>query len=114
MPRKEDYYAPDQIDAYNQVRAIGDDFGCISEVSIRFDNGNITVLCTCREVAKSPDGPVVVQALVRRPEKNAREVWVMVFSALQDCWHQLDRGVLAAAPPKTAYGWGGRPVVRRR
>jgi hypothetical protein len=38
----------------------------------------------------------------------------MQYSALLDCWHQLDRGVLAAAERPIDRGWDGRPRAPRR
>lgn len=114
MPRKEVYYEPDAKDCADQLSSVSEDFGCLCEVSVRFANGCVEVVCKARKMEEWPHGSVVVQALVRRPEKNAAQLYTMIFSGIQDIWHQLDRGVLGAQPPAIVHQWSGRPQVRRR
>jgi len=38
----------------------------------------------------------------------------MQYSALLDCWHQLDRGALAVASRPIVRRWDGRPEQPRR
>jgi len=56
----------------------------------------------------------VVQALVSRPVKGAGSLYVAIYSALLDCWHQLDRGSLSVVTPTVTHGWNRRPEVPRR
>lgn len=114
MPNEGKYYAPDCIDCNSQATALGEDFAVICEVSLRFERDQVVVIASCRRSAEAPNGAVVVQAIVRKPLRSRPDIAVMAFSAMQDCWHQLDRGVLSARPPAVAHGWSGRPQVARR
>lgn len=114
MPRKFEAYAPDWIDVNTQLTAIGEDFGCLCEFRISVERDNVTVIATCYRVADGHDSPPVVQAIARRPLKSRPVVEVMCFSTSQDCWRQLDRGVLGAASGGISHNWNGRPNIARR
>jgi len=114
MPRKMEYYAPDQLDCNAMVSAIGNDFGLSCEITTEYGRDQVVVLVRCLVPGKLPDRVVQVQALVRAPLKTAKSPYTMQYSALLDCWHQCDRGVLGAAPRPIDHGWNGRPEMPRR
>lgn len=114
MPKRESYYQPDLIDCQSQCHAIGEDFGCICELSVTFTADYVVVIARCRKINEDVENPPLVQALVRKPLKASNSLAVMIFSALQDCWHQLDRGTLGATTPAISHLWNGRPEIARR
>lgn len=114
MPRKFEGYTPDAIDCNTQVTALGLDFGVLVKTSVEFARDEAVVLCACFRIGSESDGTPVVQSRARKPLKSKPDIAVMIFSALQDCWHQLDRGVLGAKPPAIAHDWNGRPHIARR
>lgn len=109
MPSKQHYYEPDQIDCNTMVSAIGGDFGLLPEITTSYERDQVVVLVRCLIPGKLPDRVVQVQALVRAPLKAARSLYTMQYSALLDCWHQCDRGVLGTATTPIERGWNGRP-----
>jgi len=114
MPRKFEGYSPDAIDCYSQAVALGEDFGVLVWVSFTWEGDWVVATATCRRIAESPDGAVVVQARAKRPLKSRPDMALMAFTVMQDCWHQLDRGVLGVKPPAVTHSWSGRPHVARR
>jgi len=109
MPRKQNYYEPDAIDCNTMVSAIGSDFGLQCDITTSYERDQVVVLVRCYSVVQNPSKVVQVQALTRAPLRTARSLYTMQYSALLDCWHQLDRGVLAAATRPIERGWDGRP-----
>jgi hypothetical protein len=109
MPRKQNYYEPDAIDCNTMVSAIGSDFGLQCDITTAYERDQVVVLVRCYSVVQNPSKVVQVQALTRAPLRAARSLYTMQYSALLDCWHQLDRGVLAAATRPIERGWDGRP-----
>lgn len=114
MKRNQETYAPDWIDVNSQLTAIGEDFGCICEYRITVERDMVTVISTCYRIADGRDSAPLVQALARRPIKSRPDVAVMCFSVAQDCWRQLDSGVLGKREGGITNGWNGRPQVARR
>lgn len=114
MPRNFHGYEPDGLDCAAIVSAIGDDFGQLATIGVTFSLDEVIVIVRCRRLVPEKENPVTVQALCRRPIKHAGSAWVMQYSALLDCWHQLDRGVLAASARPIERGWNGRPHTPRR
>lgn len=114
MPRSQNYYEPDQIDCTNLVRSIREEFNCDPKLAVEIHPDYIHTICRCVKYGQ-PGGDVVqVQALVKTPHTAKRSCWVMLYGALLDCWHQLDRGLLAAAARPIEREWNGRPTVPRR
>jgi hypothetical protein len=114
MPRKYQGYEPDAIDCNALSTSLGEDFGVIAELATRYERDQVVVICTTRKIAEAPTGAVQVQALVRAPLRSAKSLFTMQYSALLDCWHQLDRGALAVASRPIVRRWDGRPEQPRR
>jgi len=114
MPRNHEGYEPDQLDCNTMSIAISADFGMMPELKTTYSGDLVTVTCKCRQLGMAPDSPVIVQAIVRNPLKLRRSLYVAHYSAMLDCWHQLDRGVAAAATRPIERGWNGRPQQPRR
>lgn len=114
MPRHIEFYTPDQLDCNTLVTAIGGDFGLVPEITTQYTRDQVIVLVRCRALAELPSGVVQVQAMVKAPLKTAKSLYTMHYSALLDCWHQCDRGVLAAAARPIEHGWNGRPKTPAR
>jgi hypothetical protein len=111
VPNRQHYYEPDAIDCNTAVQSLAQDFGVVAELSTRYEYDQVVVICTTRKIAEAPSGVVQVQSLVRAPLKSKRNLYVMQYSALLDCWHQLDRGVLGVAQTPIERQWNGRPKV---
>lgn len=114
MPRKMEFYSPDQLDCNTIVTALGGDFGVTPEIITQYTRDQVMVLVKCRRIGGGEADVVQVQALVRAPLKTAKSLYTMQYSALLDCWHQLDRGVLGASTRPIEHGWNGRPQQPRR
>lgn len=114
MPRHFEAYAPDWIDVNTQLTALGEDFGVICGFDVRVERDTVVVIARCYRPADIGDSAPVVQALAQRPIKSKPDIGVMCFSAAQDCWRQLDRGVLGARSEPVAHSWNGRPHIARR
>lgn len=109
MPRRYEAYAPDQLDCNTMVTSIARDFGLMPEVETRYERDQVVVLVRCRAPGGEAAGVVQVQAIVRAPLRTAKSLYIMQYSALLDCWHQCDRGVLGVAQTPIERGWNGRP-----
>ena len=114
MPRQFGGYEPDQIDCHTIELALGTDFGMMPEVKTTYCGDQVTVTCKCRILGMPADGDVIVQAIDRLPLKTRKSLYVMHYTVMLDCWHQLDRGMLAAAQRPIERGWNGRPQVPSR
>lgn len=114
MPRKFTSYEPDAIDCDNLVRSLAEDFGVTATVEVSFALDKMRVIARCRKPALSDADVPLVQAIVTRPIKSAPTLYTPVYSALTDCWHQLDRGALAVATSPITRRWDGRPELPRR
>ena len=114
MPRQFGGYEPDQLDCGTISLALSTDFGMLPDVRTTYHGDLVTVTCKCRIVGSDPDGAVIVQAIDRIPLKNHKSLYVMHYTVMLDCWHQLDRGVLAAGARPIERGWNGRPQTPRR
>jgi hypothetical protein len=113
MPRRFGGYEPDQIDCATISVALSSDFSVMPEVKTTYSGDLVTVTCRCRMLGMDPDGAVIVQAIDRVPLKARKSLYVMHYSVMLDCWHQLDRGTLAAATRPIERGWDGRPQQPR-
>lgn len=111
MPNSQHYYSPDAIDCDRLCHSLGEDFGCFARLEVEYALDYITVICRVYKGAGEQPGVVQVQSIVRAPLKSKRDLYVMHYSALLDCWHQLDRGVLAVATAPIEHYWNGRPKV---
>lgn len=109
MPQPRRYYEPDALDCNTCITAIGHDFGHRTEVETRYERDQVLVLVRCFKIGGVEADVVQVQAKVSAPLKGAKSLYVYHYSALLDCWHQLDRGVLAVAKTPIQYSWLGRP-----
>jgi hypothetical protein len=114
MPRQYTAYEPDQIDCQALAAALGNDFSVVPMVETVYGIDHIVTVVRCRKLADMADGKVCVQAMVKIPLRTTRSLYVMQYSALLDCWHQLDRGVLAVADTPVMRDWTGRPQTPRR
>lgn len=114
VPRRQAYYEPDAIDCHSMASALGNDFGCLCDITTRYQGDEVIVLVRCHKGIDTTDHVVLVQAIVRRPLRAAHALYAMQYSALLDCWHQLDRGTLAAASRPIERGWDGRPRTPAR
>lgn len=114
MPRKFEAYAPDQLDCNTMVTSIAQEFGLLPVIETRYERDQVIVLVRCYAPGGVALGVVQVQALVRAPLKTAKSLYTMQYSALLDCWHQCDRGVLAVAQTPVVHSWDGRPRTPER
>lgn len=114
MPRSQAYYEPDAIDCDQLVNSLAQDFSQLPEVLTRYERDHVVVIAKCRTVGEASDGMVSVQAMVKAPLKARRSLYTMQYSALLDCYHQLDRGVLGVAQTPLTRQWNGRPKVPAR
>jgi len=114
MPRQFTSYEPDAIDCAALCTALGEDFSMVARVETRFELDKVIVVARCYQLGRTTAGEVIVQSLVARPVKSSASLFVAHYSALLDCWHQLDRGVLGAASRPIERGWNGRPHTPRR
>lgn len=111
MPRQFTSYEPDALDCNTMVTAIASDFGLIAEITTQYVRDKVQVVVRCRPIGGESAGVVQVQALVTAPLKTAKSLYIYQYSALLDCWHQCDRGVLGAAQRPVERDWRGRPQV---
>lgn len=114
MPRQFAGYEPDAIDCQSLVDALGGDFSCIAQTTVQFTADEVRVTCKVRKLGGADNCDILCQSLVRRPIKGHSSAYTLIYSALLDCWHQLDRGVLATATRPIERGWDGRPYTPRR
>lgn len=114
MPRSFNGYEPDAIDCDQLVRSLAEDFGVLCKLEVSYGLDKIQTIARCYRPADASPALPVVQALVSRPVKGAPSHYVAQYSALLDCWHQLDRGALAVAGVHVTRDWSGRPEVPRR
>lgn len=114
VPRSINYHEPDAIDCNTMVSAIGSDFSCKCDITTAYERDQVVVLVRCYTLVQEAANVVQVQAIVRTPLRTARSLYAMQYSALLDCWHQMDRGVLAAATRPIEHSWNGRPKVPER
>lgn len=114
MPRTFSAYEPDWIDVNTQLTAIGGDFGCTVKFVVRVERDHVVVICHCYRIADDSSDLPIVQALARRPLRSKPDAAIMCFSTAQDCWRQLDSGVLGKRSEPVAHEWNGRPHIARR
>lgn len=114
MPAKFTAYEPDQIDCNTLVMSIAQEFGLVTEIETQYARDQVWTFVRCRAPAGDGKGVVQVQAMVASPLRTAKSLYVAQYSALLDCWHQCDRGVLAVAGTKVERGWDGRPRTPQR
>jgi len=114
MPRKMEFYTPDQMDCNTIVTSIAKDFGLVTEIETQYARDRVWVFVRCRPPATDGKGVVQVQAVVSAPLKTAKSLYTMQYCAMLDCWHQCDRGVLGVASQAVTYQWNGRPETPRR
>jgi hypothetical protein len=109
VPQRINYHIPDAIDCNTLVTALGNDFSVLPNIESRYERDQVVVVVRCYKISQPGGDQVQVQAIVRSPLRGARSAYQMQYSALLDCWHQLDRGLLAVAKTPIEYGWNGRP-----
>lgn len=109
MPRSQTYYTPDAVDCNTCCTAIRQDFGLNVIITTEYVRDEVQVICKALALAGEYAGVVQVQSLVRAPLKSRRDLYAMQYSAILDCWHQLDRGVLGVAQTPIERSWDGRP-----
>lgn len=114
MPQRYTAYEPDQLDCNVMTQALGRDFSVLPSIETVYTPEQVCTIVRCRSIGGPADSQVEVQAMVRCPLRNARPLYSMQYSALLDCWHQLDRGVLAASERSVNRGWDGRPKQPER
>jgi hypothetical protein len=114
VPNKQHYYTPDLIDCYTCWHAIRSDFGLQPILTTEYGRDEVLVICKVVTISGDNAGMVQVQSLVRAPFQSKRDLSVMQYGALLDCWHQLDRGVLAVAQTPIERTWQGRPTMPGR
>lgn len=114
MPRSFGGYEPDQLDCNTISIALGSDFGMVPDITTTYMGDQVVVVCKCRIIGCTEPDDVVVQALDRLPLRTKKSLYVMHYTVMLDCWHQLDRGTLGAATRPIIRGWSGRPQQPRR
>lgn len=111
MPNKQHYYEPDALDCNTVVGSLAEDFGVYPEIRTEYGLDLVRVIVKCYSPSEKAQGLVQVQAMVSAPLKSRRNLYTMQYSALLDCWHQLDRGLLGVATTPITRSWNGRPVM---
>lgn len=114
MPAKELHYEPDWIDCNSQITALSEDFGCLVDISLKIERDYVVIYASTYKPATLEEREILCVATAKRPLKARPNAALMLFAVLQDLWLQHDRGVSAVRPEPIAYGWNGRPQVRRR
>lgn len=114
MPRQIQFYEPDAIDCNTLIGSLANDFGVLAEITTSYGVDKVETIVRCWKYAPGGGREVQVQALVSNPLKSPGSLYVQHYKALLDCWHQLDRGVLAAAARPIERGWNGRPRTPER
>lgn len=114
MPRQYTAYAPDAVDCAAMCNSIAQDFGLVCEITTEYVRDKVQVIVRCRPIGSANAGVVQVQALVAAPSRTAKSLYIYQYSALLDCWHQCDRGVLSVAQTPIVRGWDGRPRTPER
>jgi hypothetical protein len=114
VPKQQAYYEPDSIDCNTLVQAIGEDFGCVCAIDTVYELDQVRTTVRVYRLGERAAGVVQVQAVVKAPLKARKSLYTMQYSALLDCWHPLDRGVLAVAQKPMEREWNGRPKAPRR
>jgi hypothetical protein len=114
VPRKFTSYEPDQIDCNTMVSSIAADFGLVAEIETQYARDRVWAFVRCRQPATDGKGLVQVQAVASAPLRTAKSLYIYQYAALLDCWHQCDRGTLAAATRPVDRGWDGRPKTPER
>jgi hypothetical protein len=114
MPHKIEYHTPDAVDCNTILHAIANDFGLLPEVITRYERDTVVVIVRCRKPELNSEGMVQVQALVKAPLKTAKSLYQYQYSAMLDCWHQCDRGLLGNASTPVVRDWNGRPRTPER
>lgn len=109
MPRHIEFYTPDQLDCNTMITAIGGDFGGVCEITTEYTRDQVITVVRVRKISSQSTDLPLVQAMVKVPLKTAKSLYQYQYSALLDCWHQMDRGVLGAAARPIEHGWNGRP-----
>ena len=114
MPRKFTSYEPDQLDCNTVVTSIGTDFGLTVEIETQYARDRVWTFVRCRPASLDGKGVVQVQSVHSSPLRTAKSLYIGQYSALLDCWHQLDRGTLAVRETPISRDWNGRPQTPRR
>lgn len=114
MPRQFTAYEPDAIDCDQITSSIAQEFGCVAELTTTYALDKVQTICRCWKFDGDAGRVVQVQSMASRSLKTNQSLFVQHYSVLLDCWHQLDRGVLAAASRPVERGWNGRPRTPRR
>lgn len=114
MPRRIEFYAPDQLDCNEIVTSLAREFGLAPDIQTIYTRDQVIVVVRCRKVGGIETDVVQVQAMVRAPLKTAKSLYTMQYSACLDCWHQADRGTLGVAQTPIEHSWSGRPKVPQR
>ena len=114
MPRLNAHYEPDQMDCNTMITSIARDFGLTAEISTEYTRDRVWAFVRCKQPSADRTGAVIVQAVVSAPLRTAKSLYIYHYAALLDCWHQMDRGVLAAATTPIVRGWDGRPKAPAR
>lgn len=114
MPKQQTYYEPDAIDCNTIVTSLGNDFGVTPVITTEYVRDEVRVYVHCYKIGGAEASMVQVQAKVSAPLRVRRSLYTMQYSALLDCYHQLDRGLLAVATRPIERDWNGRPKVPRR
>jgi len=107
-------YDPDWVDVNTQLTALGEDFGCRCEFTVRVERDRVTVIARALHLAGDDSGGIAAQALASRPFNTKPELAIMCFSTAQDCWRQLDSGSAGKRGGEVAFEWNGRPHITRR
>lgn len=109
MPKQQTYYEPDALDCNTMVTSLGSDFGVVPNIETRYERDLVIVVVRCYKLGQPGGDQVQVQAMVKIALRSRRSLYAMQYSALLDCWHQLDRGLLSVARAPIERGWNGRP-----
>lgn len=113
-PQRYTAYEPDALDCNTMCNCIAQDFGLVATITVEYARDKVQVIVKCRPIGGEQADVVQVQAMASAPLRTAKSQYIYQYAALLDCWHQCDRGVLAAANRPIERGWNGRPQAPRR
>lgn len=106
--------APDDIDVYNLLESIGEEFHCIVEFRMNYTTVGVTTIARAYKVIRQTDEQIECQALHKRPSKGITSQAQINFTLAFDIWCQLDGGGATSAQRGIPYAWNGRPEKMRR
>lgn len=109
MPRQFGGYAPDQVDCHTLSVSLAHEFGMVPEITTAYVGDYVTVVCRCRILGSTEPNDVIVQAIDKIECRHYKSLYILHYTVMLDCWHQLDRESAAVvAVPSSVDGTDAR------